>query len=61
MSWPSTHPALGRVDDAADDADQRRLARAIGSQQREDLAAADLEVDTLQGLKARREGFGKLG
>ncbi len=39
MSWPSavTVPAR-RVDDAADDADQRRLAGAVRAEQREDLA-----------------------
>ena len=41
----------GCIDDAADDADQRRLAGAVGSQQRENLAAADLEIDVLQRQK----------
>jgi hypothetical protein len=40
-----------RRDDAADDVDQRGLAGAIGTEQREDLAAADLEADVLEGLK----------
>ena len=42
MSWPSTVtvPSLG-VDDAADDADQRRLAGAVRAEQRENLAALD--------------------
>jgi hypothetical protein len=46
MSWPSTVtlPLLA-VDDAADDADQRGLAGAVGAEQREDLAAADVQVD----------------
>jgi hypothetical protein len=38
------HRAGARVDDAADDADQRGLAGAVGPEQREDLAAADVEV-----------------
>src|SRR6185437_10578380 len=40
--------------DAADDADQRGLARAVRAEQREDLAAADREVDVLQRLEAAR-------
>ena len=55
MSWPSTVtvPAVG-VDDAADDVDQRRLAGAVRPEQREDLAAADVEVDVLERLEAGR-------
>jgi hypothetical protein len=34
----------GGVDDAADDADERGLAGAVGPEQREDLAALDLDV-----------------
>ena len=40
----------GGGDEAADRADQRRLARAIGAEQREDLAAVDVEVHALQRL-----------
>jgi hypothetical protein len=39
------HFAPGRSDDAADDADQRRLARAVGAEKRENLAAPDVEID----------------
>ena len=53
--------SLRRVDDPADDADEGRLARAIGSQQREDLALADLQVDVLQRLEARSVGLGEIG
>ena len=62
MSWPSTVtvPAVG-VDDAADDADQRGLAGAVGPEQREDLAAPDVEVDVLQRLEARGIGLGQVG
>ena len=47
------HRARRGIDDAADDGDERRLAGAVGAEQREDLAAADVEVDILQGLEAR--------
>ena len=62
MSWPSTEtvPLVG-VDDAADDADQRRLAGAVGAEQREDLAAADLEVDVLESVEAGGVGLGDAG
>ena len=43
--------AVARVHDAADDADQRRLAGAVGAEQRENLAAPDVEVDALSALK----------
>src|SRR5690606_32164348 len=45
--------AAGR-DDATDDADQRRLAGAVGTEQGEDLAAPDLQVDRLERLETRR-------
>src|SRR5271157_6461522 len=38
----------GGPQDAAQDADQRRLARAVGTDQAEDLAARDVEVDVIQ-------------
>jgi hypothetical protein len=41
------HAAFAGIEDAANDADQRRLARAVRSQQREDLASSDVEVDAL--------------
>jgi hypothetical protein len=43
------HRAFARRDDPADDADQRRLARPIGTQQSEYLALLDAKVDTRQG------------
>ena len=46
-------------DDAADDVDQRGLAGAVRPEQREDLAAADLEVDVLEGVEAGGVGLGK--
>jgi hypothetical protein len=52
--------ARARIDDAADDADQRGLARAIGTQQREDLAAPDVEVDVAQRAEARSIGLVEL-
>ena len=62
MSWPSTMtvPLVG-VDDAADDVDQRRLAGAVRAEQREDLAAADLEIDVLERLEARGIGLRQIG
>ena len=58
MSWPSamTVPAA-RLDDAADDADQRGLAGAVRPEQGEDLAAPDLQVDALERLEARGVGL----
>jgi len=53
------HAALRGRDDAADDADQRGLARAIGAQQREDLAALDVQIHALEGLEARCVGLGQ--
>ena len=46
-----------RVDDPADDADQRGLAGTVGAEQAEDLAFADLEVDRLQGHEAGGVGL----
>ena len=40
--------ALGRLDDVADDAQQRRLAAPRRPDQRDELAALDLEVDALE-------------
>ena len=54
------HRAPRRGDDAADDADERGLAGAVGAEQREDLALADLEVDRLQRHQPRRIGLGQL-
>src|SRR5690606_31277574 len=47
----SQHYARAWRDDAADDADERGLAGSVRSQEREDLALADLEIDRLQSLK----------
>ena len=58
MSWPSTVTrARGRIGDAADDADQRGLAGAVRPEQREDLAALDLEVDVVQRLETGAIGL----
>jgi hypothetical protein len=54
------HRAAG-VDDAADDADQRGLAGAVGAEQREDLAALDVEVDALQRDRFLMEMAGVIG
>ncbi|MCY1538328.1 hypothetical protein D9M68_738630 [compost metagenome] len=54
------HPAPGRIDDAADDADQRRLARAVRSEQGEDFAALDIQVHVLERLEPRCVSFGEI-
>jgi hypothetical protein len=38
-------PARGRADEAAGDLRQRRLAGSVGSQEPDDLALGDVEVD----------------
>src|SRR5208282_6610118 len=52
--------AAGRIDDAADDADQRRLAGPVRTEQRENLAVAYLQVDVLERLEAGGVGFVKM-
>jgi hypothetical protein len=52
--------ALARRDNPADDADQGRLARAIRTEQGKDLAAANLQVDVLEGLEAGGVGLGEI-
>src|SRR2546422_742186 len=56
------HPyaALARIDDPADDADQRRLPRAVGAEQGEDLSAADVQADVLESPEAGGVGFGEV-
>jgi hypothetical protein len=54
------HAARAGLDDAADDADQCRLAGTVGAEQGEDLAAADVQADALQRLEPRRIGLGEL-
>src|SRR4051812_41709672 len=49
--------AFGRVHDAADDVDQRRLAGAVGAEQRKNLAPTDVQVDGPESLETRRIGF----
>ncbi len=46
------HLAGRGIDDAADDADQRRLAGPVRAEQRKDFAALDVEVDGFERLKA---------
>jgi hypothetical protein len=45
------HGAGGRNHQPADDVDQRRLAGAVGAEERQDFALADVEVDALERLK----------
>src|SRR5881398_2856850 len=58
----TVHPdaAFARIDDPADDADQRRLLRAVGAEQREDLSAADAQVDVLERPQAGSVRFGEV-
>mmetsp|Transcript_29280 Transcript_29280/g.53020 ORF Transcript_29280/g.53020 Transcript_29280/m.53020 type:complete len:262 (-) Transcript_29280:10-795(-) len=44
------HAALGGTGQAGQHADQRRLAGAVGAEQAEELAAADVEADAIQCL-----------
>ena len=61
ISWPSTVTLpCARHQDAADDADQRRLAGAVGAEQREDLAATDIEIDSLKRLEPGRVALRKV-
>jgi hypothetical protein len=50
-------PCPAGIDDAADDADQRGLAGPVGTQQGEDLALLDVQIDPLEGLMAGRIGL----
>ena len=54
------HAAFGRIDDAADDADQRRLACAVWTEKSEDFAAPDVQVDAFERMEAGGIGFGKV-
>jgi hypothetical protein len=46
------HPSAALVDQRADDTDRGRLARAVGTEQREEIAFGDAQADALQGLEA---------
>ena len=48
-SWPSnSHPAVGRLVDATDDVEHRRLAGAVRTDQPADLALLDREAQAVQ-------------
>jgi hypothetical protein len=49
-----------RIDDAANDADQRRLAGAVRAEESEDLAAAYLEIDPFKRLKSGGVGLAEI-
>src|SRR3954468_14096083 len=51
----------GRRHDAAQDADERRLARAVRSEQREDLLFVNLELDVSERRQARGVTLRELG
>jgi hypothetical protein len=55
----SQHYAFRRVDDPADDVDKRGLARAVGTEQREDLTPPYLQVDLPERPKAGGVGLGE--
>ena len=50
----------GEIHGSAHDADQRGFSRSVRSEQREDFAALDLEVDVLQRLMTRRVSLRQL-
>src|SRR5579875_79114 len=52
--------AARRIDDAADDADQRGLAGAVRTEQREYLAVLDVEIDVLERLETARIGLAEV-
>ena len=45
---PDRHLAAGLHDQAGEDVDQRRLARAVGAEQAEDLPARHVEADVVE-------------
>src|SRR3984893_3382531 len=53
--------ASGRIDDPADEFDQRVLSCAIWTKQAKYLSLADLQIDFLEGLEARGIGLAKTG
>ena len=48
----------GRADDGHHDLDERALARAVGAEQAEDLAAADVHLDPREGVDAALVALG---
>ena len=42
----------GRIDDPADDVDQRSLARSVRTGQRENFAAPEVRIDALERVKS---------
>ena len=54
------HRAAAGVDDAADDADQGGLARAVGAEQGEDFTRLDVQIDAAQGGVAGGVGLVQL-
>src|ERR1700754_189891 len=53
--------ALARIDDAADGADERRLARPVRAEQRKNFAATDLQIHVPERAEARPAGLGQIG
>jgi hypothetical protein len=52
--------AFAQIGDAADDADQCGLAGAVRAQQREYLAALNIQIDAVQRLESEAVGFRKI-
>ncbi len=57
---PDRDRAAGLVDQPGEDVDQRRLARAVGAEQAEDLPARHVEADVVQRPLAAGIGLGQL-
>ncbi len=54
------HITAGRIDDSADNIDQRRLACPVRAEQRENLALPNIQADALQRLESTVVGFRKI-
>src|SRR5438552_1834520 len=52
--------AMTRIDDPANDVDQRRLACAVRAKECEDLSLADIQIDVFERLKAGRVCLGEV-
>ena len=55
------HRTGARVDDPANDTDERRLPRAVRPQERKDLPTPNLQIHVLEGHEPRLVGLTKLG
>jgi hypothetical protein len=53
--------ALSRINNPANDADQRRLSSAVWTQQGKNFSTVDAQVDLVERLEARSVGLGEIG